>query len=164
MFSLSRLPRPGGFAPLLVATLLVGLLAGGCARPARKNVNAISKDDREVLAQYELIRAALTDDDLRRSRLAGEKLLKALELPGITPALAKAKPSAKMLAETFRIDTARSAFKDLSAALIPLCDGVEGFYVVTTALVPDGVWVQTTREIGNPYLGRAMPAYGEIKK
>lgn len=152
------------FAPLLMALLLVGLFSGGCGRPSRKSAGAISADDRAVLAQYETIRAALADDDLRRARLAGEKLLKAIDAPGVTPALAKSKAHAKTLSDTFRIDAARSAFKDLSVAVIPICDGVEGFYVVTTAPITDGEWVQTTREISNPYLGRAMPAYGELRK
>ena len=117
-----------------------------------------------MLAQYEMIRAALADDDLRRARLAGEKLLKAIDGPGVTPALAKMKPAVKALAETFRLDAARGAFKDLSTVIVPMCDGVDGYYVFTTSLLTDGEWVQPTREIGNPYLGRAMPTYGEIKK
>ena len=143
--------------------IAAALLASGCSRISRKAATAISAEDRAVLNQYEFVRVALADDDSRRTRLAAEKLAKAIEAPGVSPGVAKTKTAAKTLADSFRIDVSRAAFKEISAALIPVCDGAEGFFVFSTLLVTDGNWIQTTREVGNPYLGRAMATYGEIK-
>ena len=159
-FACPPLPRWSG--PVALAIVVV-VLAGGCTRPARKRAIVVSAEDRAVLTQYEPVRAALADDDSRRTRLAGEKLLKAIEAPGVSPAVAKTKIAAKTLTESFRIDVSRAAFKEISAALIPICDGAEGFIVLSSSLVPDGSWIQTTPAVSNPYLGRAMATYGEIK-
>ena len=148
----------------LVCLALTILAAGGCSRGARKPADSISEADREVLLQYEAMRAALADDDIRKAHAAGERLSKAINAPGVSAGLTKTKNAAKIMAESYRIDLLRGAFKDVSAALIPLCQGVEGYYVVATDLVVDGVWVQTSPVVGNPYLGRSMALYGDIKK
>lgn len=163
MFCFVRLPSLHWFGPVAVA-LMATILVSGCSRAPRKATTTLSSEDRAVLTQYEAVRAALAHDDLRRARLAGEKLLKAVEATGVSPAVAKTKLMAKALAESFRIDVSRSAFKEISTALIPLCEGTEGFYVVSSTLVSDGNWIQTTTVIDNPYLGRAMATHGEIKR
>ena len=162
MLRSARPSLPRWFRPAALA-IVVTALASGCSRSPLKSAIAISSEDRAVLIQYEAVRAALADDDSRRTRLAGEKLLKAIEAPGVSPAVAKTKVAAKTLADSFRIDLSRAAFKEISTALIPICDGAEGFLVLTSSLVPDGNWIQTSREVSNPYLGRAMATYGEIK-
>lgn len=162
MLRSARPTFPRWFGPVALA-IVVAMLVGGCSRSPRKSAIAVSTEDRAVLTQYEAVRAALADDDSRRTRLAGEKLLKAIEAPGVSPAVAKTKIAAKTLAESFRIDVSRAAFKEISAALIPICDGAEGFLVLSSSLVPDGSWIQTTPAVSNPYLGRAMATYGEIK-
>ncbi len=163
MFRFIRLPSPHWFGLIALALAVLGLFSG-CSRAPRKAAATISAEDRAVLAQYEAVRAALANDDLRRARLAGEKLLKAVEAPGVSPAIAKTKATAKTLAESFRIDLSRGAFKEISTALIPVCEGTEGFFVVSSTLVSDGNWIQRTTEIDNPYLGRAMATHGEIKR
>ena len=146
-----------GMAGLMLAT-------SGCSRGATKPASSLNAPDRDVLAQYEATRAALADDDMLKAHLAGERLLKAVDAPGVSVGIAKNRNAAKTLAESYRIDVLRTAFKELSAALVPLCRGVEGFYIVNTDLVTDGVWVQTSPVIGNPYLGRSMSLYGEVQK
>ena len=163
MLRFVRLPPPCWLGPVALA-IAAALLAIGCSRTPRKPAIAISAEDRAVLNQYESVRVALADDDSRRTRLAAEKLAKAIEAPGVSPTVAKTKAAAKTLADSFRIDVSRAAFKEISAALIPICDGAEGFFVFSTSLVTDGNWIQTTGEVGNPYLGRAMATYGEIKR
>jgi Protein of unknown function (DUF3347) len=150
-------------AALALIWSVLALSTGGCSRGATKPADSISAPDREVLAQYEAVRAALADDDIRKAHIAGEKLLRAVDAPGVSPGVTKARNAAKALAESHRIDVSRAAFKELSAAVIPICRSVEGYFIITTDLVTDGEWAQTSRVIGNPYLGRSMALYGEIK-
>ncbi len=140
------------------------LATSGCSRGATKPASSLNAPDRDVLAQYETIRAALANDDIRKVHVAGEKLLLAVDAPGVSTAITKARNAAKVLAESRRIDVSRAAFKELSAMVIPICRGVEGYFIVSTDLVTDGEWVQTSRVIGNPYLGRSMSLYGEVQK
>jgi hypothetical protein len=164
MFALHRSRGLRFRVALLVAGAFASLVLHGCSRGATKPVSSISAPDLELLAQYESVRAALANDDVRKAHVAGEKLLKAMDAPGVSPSLVKTKNAARILAESYRIDVLRSAFKEVSAALVPISEGVDGYFIVTTDLVTDGVWVQTTREVSNPYLGRSMALYGEIKK
>jgi len=91
-------------------------------------------------------------------------MLKAVDAAGVSAGITKTRSAAKIMSESYRLDVLRNAFKEFSGALVPLCQGVEGLYIVTTDLVVDGVWVQNARTISNPYLGRSMALYGEIKK
>jgi hypothetical protein len=151
-----------------IALLVVGAMTtfalNGCSRGPTKPASSISPPDLEVLAQYESVRVALANDDTRKAHMAGEKLLKAIDASGVSAGLVKTKNAARILAESYRIDAMRGAFKEVSAALVPITEGVDGYYILTTDLVTDGVWVQATREVSNPYLGRSMALYGEIKK
>jgi hypothetical protein len=153
-----------GRVAFVVAAAMTLLVASGCSRGAAKPADSILAPDREVLVQYEAMRAALADDDVRKAHVAGEKLLKSVDATGVSAGLTKARSAAKIMSESYRIDVLRSAFKEFSGALVPLCQGVEGLYIVSTDLVVDGVWVQNSRVISNPYLGRSMGLYGEIKK
>ncbi len=162
MFSPARPRVSAGRAALVICLTLLAL--GGCSRGGAKPASSISEADREVLVQYEALRAALADDDMRKAHVAGEKLLKAIDAPGVTPGIAKTRNAARIMAETYRIELLRGALKEISAALIPICQGVEGYYIASTDLVVDGLWVQTSPVISNPYLGRSMSLYGEIKK
>ncbi len=162
MFSLTRFRDSTSRAALVICLTLLAL--GGCSRGATKPASSISEADRGVLVQYEALRAALADDDMRKAHLAGEKLLKAIDAPGVSPAIVKTRAAARVTAEIYRIELSRAALKEISAALAPICQGVEGYYIVTTDLVVDGLWVQTSPVISNPYLGRSMSLYGEIKR
>lgn len=165
-FLMLRFVRPNNLHWLATAGLVIAvtLVLAGCGGAIRKSAAPISAADLAVLAPYDAVRAALADDDMTRTRLAAAKLLKAIDSPGVSSAVAKTKAAAKALSETFRIDLARSAFKEISGALEPICEGAGGFYVFSSSLVPDGTWIQTTKDVSNPYLGRAMSTFGEIKR
>ena len=110
------------------------------------------------------MRAALADDDMRKAHVAGEKLLKAIDAPGVSPAIVKTRDRRAGHWRRFTGSSfARRAQRNQRRAC-PICQGVEGYYIVTTDLVVDGLWVQTSPVISNPYLGRSMSLYGEIKR
>ena len=150
--------------PVLLAALALVLAACGGGGKA-KTGKPLGDADREIMKQYDDVRAALALDDLRRVRLTGEKLRKAMEATDASP-LWDAKPlaGAKLLEQSPRLDVARGAFRDVSIAAAKLCGDVEGYYVFTGGFTSSEEWVQTTKEPGNPYAGRAMASYGELKK
>ena len=150
--------------PGLAAALALALAAcGGDGKP--KTGKPLGEADKAIMKQYDEVRTALAQDDLRRARLAAEKLRKAMEAPGISPLWdAKALNAAKAMEQFPRLDGTRGAFRELSTAAVALCENVEGYYVFTGGFTSPDSWVQTTKEPGNPYAGRAMAGYGELKK
>lgn len=159
-------PLPRSAAFLALAGFCLMLVNAGCgfgrgnARPA----SSLSAGDRTTLDGYEQIRAALAADDMRAAKAAANNLVNAL-----TPADAKAPTPATLTAaravyDGVALDRMRQAFKPLSKKIIPIAQGVEGFYVMTCPLPSAGDWVQRTPEPDNPYLGKSMHGYGELKK
>ena len=120
--------------------LLLALLATlGHAAP-------LAEADRDFLAGYEKVRAALAADDLPAARAAAQAL-----------------PEAKPVAEATDISSARKAFKQLSRKAVTLARGQPGYFVAHCSMFPGGAdWVQTTDQLSNPYWGKNMPRCGEI--
>ena len=113
-----------------------------------------------MLDRYEEIRAALATDDLRATKRAG----------GTLSAYLKKNPDASLVtdAETIStavaLDRAREAFQPLSAHIVKLADGVQGYYIFDTPIPAGAAWVQKTSEPDNPYTGRAMHDIGTLRK
>ena len=137
----------------------------GCGHRANmRPASSLLPKDRDALNQYEQIRAALAADDFNSAKLAANGLVKLLQpADASTPAPAALAP-ATGVATAPAMDRARQLFKLLSAKMIPLADGVEGFYVFTSSLPSAGDWIQQKPDADNPYLGRAMHEYGDLKK
>ena len=148
-----------------MAGLCVVLAMTGCGHHANtRPASSLSAKDRDTLNQYEQIRAALAADDFNSARLAANGLVKLLQpADAKTPSPAALAP-AMSVATAPAMDRARQSFKLLSAKMIPLADGVEGFYVFTSSLPSAGDWLQQKPDADNPYLGPAMHAYGDLKK
>lgn len=144
----------GGLAVLLV----------GCSHPPPRPPVVLSEHDQAVLDDYEHIRAALADDDAAAARqyaalLAAEaKNYDAVQFSA--PLLAEATALTHIIA----LDQARQLFKPLSATLIPMVEGVPGYYVMTSPPGMGGDWIQRTPSAENPYFGRAMLKSGSLKK
>ena len=151
-----------------VALTLAGLLAlclPGCGRRAQRPANALSGPDRAALAQYELIRAALTNDDLRAAQKAARQLADSLK-PATAQAVApEMYQPADALANSIALDRAREQFRALSVSAIHQAGDVEGFYVFSSPMYPDSQWLQTKPPPpDNPYMGRVMRTMGEQVK
>ena len=105
----------------------------------------LSDNDKQFLAGYEKVRAALAADDLGAA--------KAIDLGDDGVALAKSSS----------LKEARLAFEKLSDKAKKTAAGQSGYYVVNCPMLKKD-WVQTSEKIGNPYYGKEMASCGEIKK
>jgi hypothetical protein len=125
----------------------------------------LNEAQKQFLTDYEAIRAALAADDLSAARKAAvpvaERDSKSTEKKTQTRA-----ESAGKLAKAASLEAAREAFKSLSKSAVHLAEGKEGYYVAHCPMVPneEGDWVQTTKRINNPYMGKAMLTCGSIEK
>lgn len=108
---------------------------------------ALSDSDKQFLAGYEKVRAALAADDLGGAKAA------AVDLGNDGAPLAKSSS----------LKEARAAFEKLSDKAKQLVAGQGGYYVVNCPMLKKD-WVQTSEKIGNPYYGKEMATCGEIKR
>ena len=148
-----------------VALLLgaVSLAVAGCGHHASRAASSLTEKDRATLAAYEEIRAALVLDDLRTAKHTALNLDKALKPTPDSPST-PLEVAVQEISVASGLDKARTSFKTLSADVIPLVDGVQGYYVMESP-VPDGAeWVQTSPEVDNPYVGKPMRATGSLRK
>lgn len=146
---------------------VIGLFAllGLTAQAHDKNA-PLTDAQKSFLSQYEVVRAALASDDLAAAKKAATVVEKDLAVVAKKDAKAQAgADAAKKLAAADSLKTAREAFKALSKRAVHLADSQKGYYIANCPMVEDGegAWVQTTKNINNPYLGKAMLTCGSIK-
>ncbi len=137
--------------PFVAFFLLTGMAAAG-ARGA-------DMAPRQILADYETVRAALAADDLTAATAAAQKLATA-EIRLHHAALAD---SAQGIAAAGDLTAARAAFKTLSNEAVALARQQKGYFIMTCPMA-QADWVQSTREVSNPYLGKDMPTCGSVKE
>lgn len=141
----------GLFATLLVAGLfLTGIL------PTRKK---LTPTDLTVFARYDAIRHALANEQLDEARHSAELLA------GIADAKPIYTESARIVARSDSLAAAREHLVPLSEAVVALTRGRPGYFVMHCAMqgCPEpcencpmdrySAWIQTSREIENPYMG-----------
>lgn len=108
---------------------------------------ALSDTDKQFLAGYEKVRAALAADDLDKAKTAAGDL----------------RDEGGALAKSGSLKEARVAFEKLSEKAKTLAAGQSGYYVVNCPMLKKD-WVQNSEKISNPYAGKQMLTCGEIKK
>lgn len=135
--------RKGAVARCLIA--MVWLLPLAC--PTRLAAEELSESDKFFLADYEKMRAALAADDLARSNEVAAELT------------ADGFPAAK--SET--LERARAEFVKLSETAITTAAKQPGYYVVHCPML-NRDWVQTSKQISNPYGGKDLLTCGQIKE
>jgi hypothetical protein len=108
---------------------------------------SLSENDKQFLARYEKVRAALAADDLSAAKAAAT----ALEADG------------EVLAKSGSLKEARTAFEKLSEMAKQKAAGQAGYYIVNCPMLKKD-WVQTSEKIGNPCYGKEMATCGEIRK
>ena len=129
-------------------------------------------------------------DTLVKVYLDVQNLLSQDKLEGVLPQLAKIRESAKSVSESEdaklaaqaktvakhatgepkTLEAARDAFKPLSAAVIglvkivpPTTEAAPALYEATCPMVKAN-WLQTTKDVANPYMGKAMLECGSIER
>jgi hypothetical protein len=111
------------------------------------NAAELSASDRQYLAAYEKVRAALAADDLA----------------GATKAAGDLGEDGKVIVQSKSLADARSAFVSASNRAEKLAKGQSGYFVMHCPM-ENKDWVQTSDKPNNPYLGKTMPTCGELKK
>ena len=151
---------------ILSSLALAGLFAL-VANAHDKNA-PLDNDQKQFLAQYELVRAALAADDLGAAKKAAAVVA---AMPVIHHENGVDAPpgyvqDARKFAGADSLQAAREVFKSFSKRAVHVTENKPGYYVAHCPMVPndEGDWVQTNQQISNPYLGKAMPTYGAIKK
>lgn len=121
--------------------------------------HAASAEVATLVASYEALSAAVFDADLPAIHTQA-RALASLAQKQHQEAIQK---QAEAVAETTEIQAARQAFSKLSAAVIATVDDQPGFYVMECPMFENGIWLQSTAELHNPYMGQRMPKCGVIK-
>ena len=128
----------------------------------------LDNDQKQFLAQYELVRAALSADDLATAKKAAAVVA---AMPVIHHENGVDAPpgyvqDARKFAAAESLKEAREVFKSFSKRAVHVAEGKPGYYVAHCPMVPneEGDWVQTTKKISNPYMGKAMATCGSIEK
>lgn len=126
----------------------------------------------EVLVQQYLgVQKALVADDLLATQASARGLYRAL---GTAPELFKTlEPASHDLLKATDLETARTRFAGVSGSLIdlidrsPVSEGAAGLFVAHCPMAMGGQgasWIQSDREIRNPYYGARMLRCGGIER
>lgn len=119
-----------------------------------------------ILDKYIQIQASLAGDSLRGVPEAASEIAAAAKAgAGLIPEAVAIQ--SETLAKATDIKAAREAFKPLSATLINALSAqksTSGEYYEAFCPMADASWIQTGKEVANPYFGSAMSNCGEIRK
>jgi len=142
----------------------VGALVNTAAHAA--DSPALMEPVKSVLDHYLMIQTELAKDSLKgvgEQASAIAKAVKGDDMKMLSPAVAK---QAETLAKAKDLKGAREAFKPLSASLVKyLADNKAGKGTYHEAYCPmvKASWLQTGKDITNPYMGKAMLDCGVLK-
>jgi hypothetical protein len=128
-------------------TQFVMLAAVRVALTSAANAADLSDKDKQFLASYEKVHAALVADDLNGAKAAAGDL-------GTEGA---------DLSKSSSLKEARGAFEKLSAEARQLAIGQTGYRVYHCPMLKKD-WVQISTTVANPYGGKDMIGCGEIQK
>jgi hypothetical protein len=150
----------------LALTLMTaaGLLFNTAARAA--DDSALMEPVKSVIDHYLKIQTELTKDSIKgldEHANAIAKAVKGDDMKMLSPEVAK---QAETLAQAKDLKAAREAFKPLSKSLIKyLADNKAGKGTYHEAYCPmvKASWLQTGKDIKNPYMGKEMLTCGELK-
>ena len=106
----------------------------------------LSESDKYFLHGYEKMRSALVADDLAKANEAAQELTE----------------SGFQVAKGETLGFARDEFTKLSKLAVKIAAGQTGYYIMHCPVL-DKDWVQTSKEVSNPYGGKEMITCGEIK-
>jgi hypothetical protein len=136
----------------------------GCGGPSHRPAAELSERERAVLADYEQIRAGLAQDDAPAARSGAFTLLATLKAGQPDPATKQLIAQTQALLAARALDIERQAFAPLSASLLPVARGVDGYYIMTSPPGMGADWIQRTPEVDNPYMGKVMHSTGTLQK
>ena len=145
---------------LAVAGLLFNISVRAADEPA------LMQPVKSVLDHYLMIQTELAKDSVKGLDEHANAIAKAVKgdsMKMLSPDVAK---QAEALAKATDIKAAREAFKPLSASLVKyLADNKAGKGTYHEAYCPmvKASWLQTNKDITNPYMGKSMLTCGVLK-
>ncbi len=122
------------------------------------SANIFAAEEDGVLDVYVEVATALAADDLETARQASKKLA-AMAAEGGETDLSK---EAAAVSEASEIDEAREKFKRVSARVVSMAKGKDGYYIMNCPMTEHGTWVQNDPQVANPYFGKSMLRCGMI--
>jgi Cu(I)/Ag(I) efflux system membrane fusion protein len=154
-------------AGLLLAIAIVALpFASFAADEKMADSSALMQPVKSVLDHYLMIQAALAKDSLKGVDENASAIAKAVKGDEMKMLSSDVATQAETLAKATDLKTARASFKPLSNSLIKyLADHKAGVGTYHEAFCPmaGASWLQTEKDIKNPYMGTAMSSCGEFK-
>jgi hypothetical protein len=148
--------------------VVLGILAASLASFAaeEKTDPALMEPAKSVLDHYLAIQKALAKDSMKGVDEHANAIVKAVKEDKMKMLPPEVATAAEALASTKDIEKAREAFKPLSASLAKyVADSKAGKGKYREAYCPmaKASWLQTEKEIRNPYYGKSMLDCGEFK-
>ena len=162
------LGRRGIILILSASIVIVAILAAAIARnslPVK-----LTDADRAMLTQYELIRVALSQDNLGLAQKA------AATIAGSYEDRRRIVASGLALSKADSLESARDAFSTMSSDAVKMVRGHKEYYVIGCSMNECPApcvncqmsrfsdWVQSDPAIVNPFMGKASPHCGVIKQ
>src|SRR6266849_3507383 len=153
-------------ARLFLALAVIATPLAAISAEDKKADGALMEPVKSVLDHYLTIQTELTKDSVKGLDEHANAIAKAVrgdEMKMLSPDVAK---QAETLAAAKDIKAAREAFKPLSASLVKyLADNKAGKGTYHEAYCPmaKASWLQTEKEVRNPYYGKEMLDCGELK-
>jgi len=152
---------------LFLATALVALPFAGFAADGKMTDNSpLMPPVKSVLDHYLAIQAVLAKDSIKGVDEDANAIAKAVRGDDMKMLSSDVAAQAEALAKAADLKAARTAFKPLSNSLIKyLADNKAGKGTYHEAYCPmvKASWLQTDKDIRNPYMGKAMLGCGEFK-
>lgn len=113
-----------------------------------------------VLDAYTRLSEAMVADDLEATRATARALIdEAIEAGQATVATL-----AGELAAAADFSQARERLVPLSQEIIRLAEDTDGYFVMSCPMVRNGEWLQSDREVRNPYMGQSMVRCGVVRR
>lgn len=133
-----------------IALFVFGLFAA-LPSPSR------AADQKEVLGAYEAVSQALAKDDLPAARKAAAELAEKAKAADDKPLAMHAGG----LAKSDSLPKAREHFEAASQEVLKLAQGQAGYYHLHCPMANKD-WLQSNKDVMNPYLGKAMQNCGTV--
>jgi len=153
-------------ARLFLALAVIAAPVATFSAEEKKMDDALMEPVKSVYDHYLAIQKELTKDSIKgvdQHASAIAKAVKGDDMKMLSPDVAK---QAETLAAAKDIKKAREAFKPLSASLVKyLADNKAGKGTYHEAYCPmaKASWLQTEKEVRNPYYGKSMLDCGTLK-
>lgn len=151
---------------ILAIAALFATSHGVSAEGTKSSEPALMEPVKSVLDNYLLIQSELAKDSVKNVPEHANAIAKAVKgdrMKMLSPEIAK---QAEKVASAKDIKEVREAFKPLSASLVKyLADSKAGKGTYHEAYCPmaKASWLQTGKDITNPYMGKSMLTCGTLK-